>query len=123
MNANQPALRAEDIPNTTPVALFVETVGQALFVAAGESAFTNRLVSSLAEYAPRLDPVAVINVGALQLSAGPDPADAQAILASYLQGCKVDRLVSVARGMVASAVAVPVGRREFQKWAHQPHVP
>jgi MFS family permease len=127
MIANQAAVTAEDIPAVTSITLFVETIGQALFVAAGEAALTNQLVKSLTEYAPKLDPLSVIHAGASQIRDAFAPADVPGILMSYLEGCQVGHLVSLSCGVAASlvsiAVAVPAGKTQLMNWMHKPHLP
>ena len=122
MIANQAVVTADDIAAVTSVTLFVETIGQAMFVAA----FTNRLVSSLAQNVPSLDPLAVVNAGATQIREDFNPAEVQGILLSYLEGCKVSHGVSVACGglaiVVSLAMATPVGVGKLQSRLRKPHL-
>jgi hypothetical protein len=105
MVSNQALVTPSDIPEATAITLFIENMGIVLFVAAGEAAFTSRLVSSLAYNAPDLDPASVIRVGATQIREMFTPADIQGVLMSYLNGCKVNHAMSLACGGVAT---VPV---------------
>lgn len=127
MIANQAAVPDSDIAAVTSMTLFTEMFGTTLFVAAGEAAFTNRLVTSLARHAPSIDPISVVNTGATQIRQTFPPSAVEGILASYLDGCKVSHIVSVACGAAASlvslAAAVPASRNEWRKWKHKPHVP
>jgi hypothetical protein len=127
MISNQAAVSPGDIPAATAITLFVENFGTALFVAAGEAAFTNKLVSSLSYNAPNLDPALVISAGATQLHKVFGPGDIQGVLMSYLEGCKVNHALSMACGGVATfvslAMAAPVGVKEWNTWIHKPHVP
>jgi hypothetical protein len=127
MIANQAIVTPADIPEATALTLFFENLGTVLFVAAGEAAFTSRLVSSLADNAPHLDPAAIIRVGATQIRHIFAPADLQGVLRSYLDGCQVNHAVSLACGGVTTLVSlvmtVPVMKKHLGIWMQKPHVP
>lgn len=127
MISNQAAVTPGDIPAATAITLFVEKMGTALFVAAGEAAFTNKLVSSLSYNAPHLDPSVVIGAGATQLRHVVGPGDIHGVLMSYLEGCKVNHALSMACGgaatFVSLAMAAPLGVKEWRTHIHKPHVP
>ncbi|KAH8693760.1 putative efflux pump antibiotic resistance protein [Talaromyces proteolyticus] len=112
MVANQALVSESDIAQATTLTLFVENMGTTIFIAAGEAAFTSRLVSSLADNAPSVDSATVIRVGATQIRNMFTSADMESILISYLDGCKANHAMSLACGALATAVslvmAVPV---------------
>ncbi|KIW11817.1 hypothetical protein PV08_09090 [Exophiala spinifera] len=62
--AVQTALPMEDIPQGTVLLMFCQSLGGALFIAVGQSVFSNGLVEGVAKYAPDLDPQLLINTGA-----------------------------------------------------------
>ena len=127
MISNQAAVTSGDIPAATAITLFVENFGTVVFVAAGEAAFTNKLVSSLSHNAPSLDPSLVLSAGATHLRNVFGPGDIKGVLMSYLEGCKVNHALSMACGGVATfvslAMAIPLGLKECRRWIHKPHVP
>jgi hypothetical protein len=118
MISNQAAVASQDMAAVTSLSLFCENVGTALFVASTEAAFTNGLVSALTQNLPALDPKAVIDVGATEIRRAFRPDQVQAILASYLRGCKVSHFVPIACGssavLVSMIVAVPAAAKEFE---------
>jgi glucose dehydrogenase len=119
MIANQALVSAaSDIPQATAVTLFFENMGTTLFTAAGEAAFTSRLVSSLAENAPSIDSALVIRAGATQLRNLFSPADLQHIIVSYLDGCKANHAMSLACGGVATAVSLVMAVPALKEHLH-----
>ncbi|KAF3798993.1 Efflux pump roqT [Colletotrichum gloeosporioides] len=61
--AVQVVLDAADVPTGTAIIIFSQTIGGAIFVAIGQMAFTNKLVDSVREYVPGIDPATVIASG------------------------------------------------------------
>jgi len=62
--AVQTALPMADIPQGTVLLMFCQSLGGALFIAVGQSVFSNGLVTGVAKYAPDLDPQLLLNTGA-----------------------------------------------------------
>ncbi|KAK7421237.1 hypothetical protein QQX98_002369 [Neonectria punicea] len=56
-----------DIPTGTAMIIFVQTLGGALCVTAGQTIFTNTLIEKVKEYVPDLDPAIVIAAGATNI--------------------------------------------------------
>lgn len=77
--AVQTVLDIADVPTGTSVLIFLQTLGGALFVSVGQNAFTNKLISGLAEYAPGVDTSIVLSVGATSIQSSPE-------LAQYITG-------------------------------------
>lgn len=124
MIANQAAVTPGDISAATAITLFIENLGTTLFVAAGEAAFTNKLVSSLSYNAPNVDPSLVISAGATQLRNVFGPGDIRGILMSYLEGCKVNHALSMACGGTAIFVSLAMAAPPlWRTLIHKPHVP
>ena len=125
--SNQGLVTASDIPTVTAMTLFFETIGQALFVAASEAAFTNRLVLSLPYNAPSISPMVVLAAGATQLRDVFHPSDLHGILLLYLDGLKVNHAVSIACGglatLVSLAMAAPAGAQAWRTRVEKPHLP
>ncbi|KFG87985.1 putative efflux pump antibiotic resistance protein [Metarhizium anisopliae] len=62
--AVQVVLDMADVPTGTAIIIFMQSLGGALFVSAGQTVFTNRLENFVHEFAPRVDPKAVLAAGA-----------------------------------------------------------
>ncbi|KAH7134075.1 major facilitator superfamily domain-containing protein [Dactylonectria macrodidyma] len=56
-----------DVPTGTAMIIFVQTLGGALCVTAGQTIFTNKLIEKIQEYVPDLDPSVVIQAGATNI--------------------------------------------------------
>ncbi|KAH8727739.1 major facilitator superfamily domain-containing protein [Phaeosphaeriaceae sp. PMI808] len=118
MLANQALVTADDVPAATSLTLFVENCGTALFVAAGEAAFTNGLLSSLRENLPQINSREVLDAGATQIRHLFSGGDLDAILVSYLDGCRTGHLIPVVCAAIAAFIsfsnAGPAAVREFR---------
>ncbi|KIW72591.1 hypothetical protein PV04_00772 [Phialophora macrospora] len=62
--AVQTTLPLADIPQGTVLLMFCQSLGGALFIAVGQSVFSNGLVEGVVKYAPDLDPQFLLNTGA-----------------------------------------------------------
>ena len=62
--AVQTALPMSDIPQGTVLLMFCQSLGGALFIAVGQSVFSNGLVQGTAKYAPSLNPDLLLHTGA-----------------------------------------------------------
>ena len=126
MIANQAAVGLDDIPAATSISLFMENLGTSLFVAAGETAFTNGLITGLKSTAPNVNPALVVSAGITQLRASFSSTDLPGILEAYLHGCKISHICSVACGCAAILLsfvsAAPSSARELRKWAGKMHL-
>lgn len=96
MMANQAAVGPKDISSISAITLFFQILGGAFFVSAAQSAFANKLISSLAATAPNLDPRLVLSVGATDLRNAFPAAQIPGILAAYMDGLKVAYALVVA---------------------------
>ena len=67
MIAVQTVLELKDVPTGTAVVVFVQSLGGALFVSVSQSVFQNKLVSSLKELVPQVDPNVVLATGATSI--------------------------------------------------------
>lgn len=75
--------------------------GGALGLSAAQSAFANKIISTLTTSAPDVDPLLVIHTGATDLRKVFSPEQVPGILVAYMQGIKASFAVSV--GMVGFA--------------------
>ncbi|KAF2030963.1 MFS general substrate transporter [Setomelanomma holmii] len=84
MIANQALVTADDMPAATSLTLFVENCGTALFVASGEAAFTNGLLSSLRVNLPQIDARQVLDAGATKIRDSFHGSDLDKVRVGYL---------------------------------------
>lgn len=96
MMANQASVEPSDISSISSITLFFQIIGGAFFVSAGQAAFANQLVRSLATTAPDLDPHKVLSVGATNIRKVFAPVQIPAIVAAYMHGLKVTFALVVA---------------------------
>lgn len=89
-------------------------LGGAFGLAAAQSAFANRIISTLPTSAPGIDPFIVTGTGATELRKVFTPEQLTGILVAYMQGIKA--AFAVAIGMVGVAVLVS----PFNTW-HKLH--
>ncbi|OKL55855.1 hypothetical protein UA08_08883 [Talaromyces atroroseus] len=107
---NQSSVDPSDISTVSAATLFFQTIGGAFWVSAGESAFTNRLVQKLPEYAPGVNPALVVSTGATELRSVFTAEQLPGILEAYMSGLKVAFIVPIALGGVAAIISL------FPKW-------
>jgi hypothetical protein len=123
--ANQALVPAEDMPAATSLTLFMENVGTALFVASGEAAFTNGLLSSLRANLSEIDALKVLDAGATQIRKLFSGAELDDVLNSYLHGCKTGHLVPVSCAAIAAAISLssagPTAIRAFGMRMNKAH--
>ncbi|KAL4890272.1 major facilitator superfamily domain-containing protein [Aspergillus ambiguus] len=67
ITAVQAALPPDDIPTGSAAVMFFQTLGGALFIAVAQSVFQNGLIQGIAEYAPKVDPTAIVKAGATEM--------------------------------------------------------
>ncbi|KAF2489106.1 MFS gliotoxin efflux transporter glia [Lophium mytilinum] len=127
MIANQTVVAATDVPAVTSLTLFVENIGTALFVAAGEAAFAQGLMASIAKNVPSVEPNKVLDVGATQIRNVFHGSELQGVLGSYLDGCKISHVIGVACGAAACVVSFgsvgTIGVREVRMRLKKVHAP
>jgi hypothetical protein len=123
MIANQALVGAEDVAAVTSLTLFIENVGQAIFIASTEAAFTNSLISSLSRLLPTVNPATVLQTGATEIRTAFNDDQVNDILDSYFLGCKTSHFVPLVSGLAAVLaaliVAVPSGVKEYQSRARK----
>lgn len=101
LNVAQADADPEDISTVTSTLYFFQVLGGAFSISAAQSAFVNRMISTLATGAPGVDPAVVVATGATQLR-HVFPADQlPGVIAAYMQGIKAT--FAVATGMVGIA--------------------
>ncbi|KAJ9215410.1 hypothetical protein DTO166G4_3064 [Paecilomyces variotii] len=83
ITAIQNLLPAQDVAIASSQVFFFQYLGGAIFLAVGETIFTNGLRSSLQTYAPNVDAQTIINAGASGVRTTTPPADLAAVLLAY----------------------------------------
>ncbi|KAJ9272326.1 hypothetical protein DTO212C5_1511 [Paecilomyces variotii] len=83
ITAIQNLLPAQDVAIASSQVFFFQYLGGAIFLAVGETIFTNGLRSSLQTYAPNVDAQTIINAGASGVQTTAPPADLAAVLLAY----------------------------------------
>lgn len=107
--ANQASVAADDIPTATSTTLFFETIGQALFTAAGEAAFVNRLIRNLRISHPHIDVDMVMKAGATGFRKVLPTEQIPAVLEAYVAALRVTYLMSLGCAVMAAGVALWMG--------------
>ncbi|KAJ9350233.1 hypothetical protein DTO282F9_6447 [Paecilomyces variotii] len=83
ITAIQNLLPAQDVAIASSQVFFFQYLGGAIFLAVGETIFTNGLRYSLQTYAPNVDAQTIINAGASGVRTTTPPADLAAVLLAY----------------------------------------
>ncbi|OGE48067.1 hypothetical protein PENARI_c033G09401 [Penicillium arizonense] len=68
INALQTVLSLDDIPTGIAIITFAQSLSGAIFISVAQTVFENRLVASISTYAPKVNPSALIEGGAANLS-------------------------------------------------------
>ncbi|RFU33349.1 hypothetical protein B7463_g2991, partial [Scytalidium lignicola] len=95
-----------DLSSATAMVLFLQTLGGAFCVSAGESAFTNRLLQRLPTLAPTVSAATVTSVGISDIRSHFATDVVPGIIVSYLDGLKVSYAISIALGGIAVIVSL-----------------
>lgn len=101
INALQTVLPLQDIPVGIAIITFSQSLSGALFISIAQNVFHNRLVASLTEYAPRIDPDSVVEAGAANLSRWIPPDILPHVLYAYNIAVTQTFYVSVAAGLLS----------------------
>ena len=90
--------------------LFFQTIGGAIWVQAGQAAFTNTMQKRLPEFAPNVNPMEVLATGASELQHVFHGADLLGVLQAYMAGLRVAYAISIALACAAAITAL------FLRW-------
>ena len=104
MIANQAFVKMSEISSVTAITLFFQTIGGAFFVAAGQTAWANRLLSKIPITAPGVDPKEVVATGATQLRHVFSADQIPGILQAYMEGLKL----TFALGIALAGISIPI---------------
>lgn len=108
--ATQATSTVADLSSATAMVLFCQTLGGAIFVAAGQSALANVVFKKLPIYAPTVNPAQVFAVGSAELKNVFAPQQLQGIKHAYMDGLHAAWAIAIAS--VGTAMVLSV----FSKW-------
>ena len=95
-----------------------QTIGGAVFVSAGQAAYTNRLIARIPVLVPGVSPALVVATGATELRAAFSAEQIPGIVLAYMDGLKLTFALAVA----LTGVTLPIAL--FAKWRNvKPEVP
>ncbi|SCV48884.1 related to major facilitator (MFS1) transporter [Fusarium fujikuroi] len=98
--AVQASVAASDISSATAIVLLFQTIGGSFFLSASQSAFVNRLLSSLPPI-EGVEPARVVETGATQIRSTFAPNVVPGIVSAYMVGIKTAFLIAIAGTSVA----------------------
>ena len=102
----QASVEPEDISSASAMILFFQTLGGSFFVAAGQTAFENRLLGVLPRNVPDVSPAQVVATGATSLREAFSAEQLPGIVASYLSG--VHLAFALAVGLIGVSLLAAV---------------
>ena len=89
-------------------------MGGAIFVAAAQSLFSNRLISSLYKNVPEIDPATIISTGATELKSNFGGSQLSGILQSYMTGLRAVWILGVAIAGTAVLISLTPGWKNIR---------
>jgi hypothetical protein len=95
-----------DLSSATAIILFVQTIGGAFFVTAGQAALSNILLSHIKTYDPSVNPLQLIATGATQLRQVFQPAQITGIVEAYMDGLHAAYAIAIAVAGLATVVSI-----------------
>ena len=101
----QASVAPEDISAVSAIVLFFQTVGGSLWVSGGQSAFENKLLSSLATNAPGVTRSSVLATGATELRTVFSGDNLTGVLESYVDGLQIAFAIAIATAGTSFLVA------------------
>ncbi|RDW72218.1 MFS general substrate transporter-3 [Coleophoma crateriformis] len=110
VTVTQALVAPEDIASATAIVLCFSTLGGAIFVAAAQAAFVNKIIAKIATSAPSVNPSQVIATGATQLRSVFTADQMPGILVAYMAGIKVVFALATAGAGAALVVSL------FSNW-------
>jgi len=103
---NQALVEPSDLASISAITLFLQTIGGAFWVSAGQAAFVNELFRKLPIKAPNVSPVLVIATGASELHRVFSAADLSGVLVSYMAGLKITFIICIVLAAVSVLISV-----------------
>lgn len=104
--AAQALAKDEDVPTTTALVMFLQTMGGALCLSSAQAAFGNELIKSLTKNVPGVDSRQMLAVGATDIKKVFRPAELPGIMNAYMDGLKVVFIFIIAMFGVTTIASV-----------------
>lgn len=113
--AVQTVLPLDLVPTGTAVVVFAQTLGGAVCVAIAQSVFQNKLIAKVAEYAPKIDPAAVLAMGATNIRKEIPAQSLPGVILAYDKAITQVFLVAVATSALTIIGSVAMEWRSVKK--------
>jgi MFS family permease len=113
--AVQTVLPLDLVPTGTAVVVFTQTLGGAICVAIAQSVFQNKLIAKVAEYAPAIDPGAILAMGATNIRKEISAQDLPGVILAYDKAITQVFLVSVGTAALTIIGSVAMEWRSVKK--------
>ncbi|KAJ4051529.1 hypothetical protein NW761_014164 [Fusarium oxysporum] len=94
--AVQASVTPSDISSATAIVLLFQTIGGSFFLSASQSAFVNRLLSSLPSSIEGVEPALIVETGATQIRSTFAPDVVPDIISAYMVGIKTAFMIAIA---------------------------
>ncbi|PMD31482.1 MFS general substrate transporter [Hyaloscypha variabilis F] len=114
VSAVQATLPQIDIPSGSAMIIFVQTIGGAFLVSAGEAAFESVLTKKLRQTDPSVDPLKVIGTGATDVRSTFAAKDIPFILRAYVDGIQTAFIVAIALAAACTVISFGTRWRKLQ---------
>ncbi|KAH6613225.1 major facilitator superfamily-domain-containing protein [Chaetomium tenue] len=99
----------EDISSVTAMVLFFQCIGGTAFVTAAQAAFVNRMIHTLPNSAPDVDPASVVTTGATLIRTAFPADQVHGIIVAYMAGIKVALGISIGGAGLGLAICLCSG--------------
>jgi acid phosphatase family membrane protein YuiD len=120
MMASQAVVGVEDLSTVSAMILFFQCMGGAIFVQAGQAAFTNKLVREVLRHLPNISAARVTSTGATELQSEFHGHELQVILDAYVAGLKDAFIVSIVLAGIATLLSFGSGWKSVKSKKEEP---
>jgi MFS family permease len=114
MIASQAVVEMQDLSTISAMVLFFQCIGGAIFVQAGQAAFSNRLVNVVHESLPEMSTHLITATGATELRTAFTGKELDVVLHGYVQGLKDCYILSIVLAGLATVLALGSGWRSLK---------
>ncbi|OLN93250.1 putative HC-toxin efflux carrier TOXA 22 [Colletotrichum chlorophyti] len=112
--AVQVVLDMADVPTGTAMIVFSQQLGGAIFVAIGQTVFTNQLVQRLAYHVPEIDPQSVVSAGVTAIRRTVEPVLLGGVMHAYSEALAKAFLVSAVMATATIVGSLFVERKSLK---------
>jgi MFS family permease len=120
MMASQAVVGVEDLSTVSAMILFFQCMGGAIFVQAGQAAFTNKLVQEVLRHLPNVSAARVTSTGATELQSEFHGHELQVILEAYVAGLQDAFIVAIVLAGIATLLSLGSGWRSVKSKKEEP---